>query len=183
LKRKQIAARKPTRTEQRLHAAALHSVVMEFQFLEEALRMYIDHAFDVIRARTAGLIPFNRDRRELEGLSLGRLIDEFAKHVDDGALVRELKALVPDRNYGAHRAFMHAVFSWETPDGLPKATERQTAVYEQAHAATGKVIELMQRLGEVAQQAHLDNVEAAEKVLAEALRRQREAAGEPDPTH
>ena len=39
-------------------------------------------------------------------MPLGRLISQFEKFTDDKALVRDLRALVKDRNHYAHRGYL-----------------------------------------------------------------------------
>jgi hypothetical protein len=80
-------------------------LIVDFQFLEEALKCYLDSAFSIIREQTTGALPCKLDRSDM-ARSLGGLIKQFARYSNDATLIQDLNALVPERNDCAHRAFV-----------------------------------------------------------------------------
>jgi hypothetical protein len=80
------------RAARRRHSEALTGVFIEFQVLEEALKIYL---------RKQG-------RSAVEELTLRPLIDRFANRSRDFALAKKLHAFVKPRDHCAHRAYLEA---------------------------------------------------------------------------
>jgi len=133
-----------------MHVGALHGSMVEFQYLEEALRRCIEYAYDIVRAQTRGLLSFKLTRKDLETAALGRLIDVFSKLVDEDALVVGLRGLVRDRNHSAHAAFMLAtMMDKDSLAALRKHTKQHMAVYRRTRAANGRVMKVLGRLSKL----------------------------------
>lgn len=75
------------------------------QMIEEALKVYIADAHEVIRGSIPAGICFNVDVSRYEDASLERLITYFAMFSSNRDLIRRLNRLRVDRNFCAHRAF------------------------------------------------------------------------------
>jgi len=141
------------------HMLAVQTALLQFQALEEALKSYIEGVFIIIRLRTEGFVPFTRSRTELEGLSLGRLIDELSKHADEPKLVADLKGLVRERNHCAHAAFLvAAVEAVRDSAKFSMTIEKLEVARRRARAATGQVIGLIKRLRELVKKLHRNEV-------------------------
>jgi hypothetical protein len=74
------------------HSEALTALFIEFQIIEEALKIYLRR----------------RGRSSVDGLTLKPLIDRFARRSGDLGLARKLHALVKPRDHCAHRAYLEA---------------------------------------------------------------------------
>jgi hypothetical protein len=81
-------------------------LMMDFQFIEEALKMYVARVYDVIRIRTRGLVPFELGYESVAQEPLGRLLSRYAPLTENKALVARLKKLLAARNECAHRAYL-----------------------------------------------------------------------------
>lgn len=79
------------------------------QMIEEALRLYVGTAEELIQAAVPYGVPFRVDRKIIESASLGKLITMFSKLNRNEALIARLRQLPEHRNYIAHVAFMRAV--------------------------------------------------------------------------
>ena len=87
---------------------ALMAVVLDFQFIEAALKRYLEYAYRIVELLTWGTQPFKQSRADVEDLALRGLVTRFARFTDDVSLVRDLQGLQRDRDHCAHRAFMEA---------------------------------------------------------------------------
>lgn len=103
-------------------------VLIDFQFIEEALKMYLSNAFSVV-ARDSAKVPFKYDFKSIGKDSLGRLVERFGRFNGNAQLIDELRDLVPKRNFIAHQSFLLSHCGWQGSD-----FESQVVEIEQLHA-------------------------------------------------
>jgi hypothetical protein len=77
-----------------------------FQYIETSLRMYIDQTYKAIKIELKSKITFKYCEKDIEDLSLGRLVKIFDKLNSNTDLINRLKKLVPFRNFIAHSALL-----------------------------------------------------------------------------
>jgi hypothetical protein len=82
--------------------------LMSFQYIEELLRMYLSRAYDLIKFRLAGDLPFKQNDL-IERKALGALLKEFSRLNDNKELISKISALIPQRNRVAHEAYLLTV--------------------------------------------------------------------------
>ena len=90
----------------RQYIVALQAVLSDFQYIEEALRMYLRDAYELIRERTRNDLPFKLSEDDVQKDALGKLITRFEQVCSNEGLVRRLRALVP------RRMSVHIKASW-----------------------------------------------------------------------
>lgn len=76
-----------------------------FQFIEEGIKVYLKMAYSLIEQKTQGQPPIRMSTSHLENKPLGSPLQEFKKYNDNDSLISNVKNLMKDRNYLAHRAF------------------------------------------------------------------------------
>lgn len=133
--------RRKRRAARALLSKELVNPIVDFQFLEEALKCYLESAFSIIRERTTGALPYKLDRSTVENLPLRPLIQEFNKYSDDAALVRDLLALVRERNYCAHRAFVQMLTA--APDENRAEARRLQEIQGRIRSAKDRLTKLV----------------------------------------
>ena len=74
------------------------------QMLELELKLYLERAFEVIRKKTKGVVPFRFDGADYDDASLERLISTFRKINENQGLIERLERFRKDRNFVAHKA-------------------------------------------------------------------------------
>ena len=79
------------------------------QMIEEALRLYVGTAEQLIAAGVPYGVPFRVSRKEIKKASLGTITNMFEKVNRNEDLIRNLRELPEHRNYLAHTAFMQSV--------------------------------------------------------------------------
>jgi hypothetical protein len=132
------------------YIAMIGDILIDFQFIEASLRIFLSNSYQYIAKRLSGKIPFRYDYRDVEKNALGTLINKFQKLNDNKSLISELKDLSKYRNEYAHRGFlltyeqMHDVLYLEselkTLREIKKRTEQCISVL---HKEWGKVQELL----------------------------------------
>ena len=80
--------------------------LVTFQYLEEGLRMYISNAYEIIKNKLNGTIPFYYTYKDVEKDSLRKLISKFEKFNSNKKLIEKIKKLIPRRNKIAHNSFL-----------------------------------------------------------------------------
>ena len=93
---------------QETYQTATLEILTQFQLLEQALKMYISAAYEVIGARVKGLLPFHYGGVDVESFPLERLISTFAKVNDNRDLISRLNKLPKKRNEVAHKSLLIA---------------------------------------------------------------------------
>jgi hypothetical protein len=88
------------------YMAKVTSVLMDFQYIEEALRMYITVANRMIKNKMKNFLPFKYYYAWVRKDSLGKLIDKFEKINDNQELIKKLKLFTHDRNKIAHESLL-----------------------------------------------------------------------------
>ena len=88
------------------YVTMIGGILVDFQFIEESIRMYISDAFKYIVTQLSGVIPFLYDYKDIEKDALGKLINKFEKFNDNKRLIAELNDLKKYRNNCAHRGFL-----------------------------------------------------------------------------
>lgn len=88
------------------YVTMIGAILVDFQFIEESIRMYISNAFKHIVTQLSGVIPFRYDDKDIEKDALGKLINKFEKLNDNKRLIAELNDLKKYRNDCAHRGFL-----------------------------------------------------------------------------
>lgn len=134
-----IDRQSPSESAQQTYAqytAALQTVMLDFQFIEEGLRRYISRAYEVIRQRTSADFPYRFTRKDLEKDSLGRLLAKFSRLSDNEALCETIRSLVPARNQCAHNGLVITHQVAEEPETF----ERLTASLERLRETTNKCV-------------------------------------------
>ena len=126
-----------------MHVKYLYDVTVRFQFIEHALKLYVKNAYDIVRIKTKGLVPFKHDEKALRYAPLSRLVNLFEQFVDDSTLVDDLRKLIDERNYCAHVAFMKGAMIWEDFGDLLDSMVRQRELHTRVHAVAERVTERM----------------------------------------
>ncbi len=104
------------------YSQALQLVMMDFQFIEESLRMCLVRTYALVSMRTRGELSFKPPFASLQNDPLGRLISKFEQFFDAPALIRDLKKIQPFRNQCAHRGMLHTLEEQKDVDFLAKET-------------------------------------------------------------
>ena len=81
-------------------------VLSNFQFIEEALRMYISYSYRLITQKLDKQIPFSFTYNDVKNDSLGKLLKKFKKINANSKLIKNLEKLKKERDFIAHKAFL-----------------------------------------------------------------------------
>ena len=84
----------------------ISAILVNFQFIEEGIRMYISGVLKYIETELSGVIPFHYNDTDIAKDSMGKLINKFEKLNNNNDLITELKDLIKYRNDCAHRGFL-----------------------------------------------------------------------------
>lgn len=81
-------------------------LLLDFQFIEELLKIVIGCSYELIRRSIPSCICFKIDRSSLEKHSLGKLIQRYTEISLNSDLIARLNRIASDRNFCAHRSFV-----------------------------------------------------------------------------
>lgn len=118
---------------------AVAELLYHSQMIETLLRVYlsdINEAADI--ALAAEGVRFKHRFDDL-GMPLGRLVDMFDAHSDNGELVRRLRAFTEHRNSAAHVAYVWGFVNREKPAAVAAMLEKVRAHCDEASDLVGLV--------------------------------------------
>jgi hypothetical protein len=122
--------------------------MISFQFIEEALRMFLERAEVLISRRLQGLIPYNTDHRikSNQRASLGRLIAQFRPYCEDQELILELNTIAERRNSAAHKSLLLTMEESQDMQGLKQKIDEASEVNAKAQDLLFRVTEYVKRV-------------------------------------
>jgi hypothetical protein len=82
------------------------NVLLVFQYIEEAIRQYLLRCEFIIAARLQGIAKYRISEKNIDKLSLGRLVDEFEKFNGNDDLIKRLRSIVVERNFIVHQSYI-----------------------------------------------------------------------------
>jgi hypothetical protein len=110
----------------------LPEALLKFQFIEELLRMYISHCYQIIFVRTSQQIPFKYEYKDLQKDALGALLRKFKRFSDNNTLIGKIENIIKDRNYCAHEAYLLTYAQQNDPGHLRAEIEKMETIITKA---------------------------------------------------
>lgn len=114
-------------------------ILLDFQYIEQALRVYITCSNMIIKKKLLGIMPYRYGYDFIENDSLGKLLEKFEKVSDNVDLVKKLKKLVPERNRIAHRSLLWTREQLMSKDFIAANVKN----WEKLHTQIKKVYEVL----------------------------------------
>jgi len=133
----------------------LPDALLNFQFIEEFLKMYIAYCYEIITLRVSSHIPFKYRYKDLKKDALGKLVMKFKKINNNDKLIGKIEKIIKDRNYCAHEAYLLIHEQQNDPEYLSKEIAKLEKI----------VLEAKECLQEIS--AELKHVEAIKNSLKE----------------
>lgn len=137
------------------YSVAVQSVLVDYQFLEEGLRMYAAYAYELIRTRLGEELPFKYSYVDTEKDALGKLIARFEKFSDEADLIKELKELVQHRNSVAHESFLLTKEQHDDVAFLDAQTEKLNSLKQRTGILVKKIFNETGRIEELLKVHHV----------------------------
>ncbi len=125
---------------------AVSHAASNFQFLEETLKMYFTTCFKIVELSVAEKIEFKFTYKDVERLSLGRLVVLFSKYSSNEELLAMLRGLPEKRNSIAHQAYLLTQAGMEDPAFLQQKLDEVRKVSEKAAAAVQALFSELRRV-------------------------------------
>ena len=85
---------------------SLPSALLEFQYLETMLKFYIRDCDKIIQKSVKNSFHYSVREKEIEKMSLRRLIEEFSRRSNRKDIISALRILNKHRNMIAHTAYL-----------------------------------------------------------------------------
>lgn len=121
-------------------------ILLDCQFIEECLRMYIADSYEIIKRKLNKSIPFKFSYADLKADALGVLIQKFRKFNNKQELVKKLKAVKDCRNFCAHKAYLLTYEEQKNEEYLLKATRELSSIKIKTKTC---LIEIMKELNKI----------------------------------
>ena len=115
----------------KIYSNKLQNALLQFQFIEELIKIYLSLVYWIISKKLERQIPFKFSRKDLEKDSLGKLLEKFAKFNPNDTLINKINQLIQKRNHIAHRAYLIEVEEQEDEKYMSKEIKdlEKTIVY------------------------------------------------------
>jgi hypothetical protein len=115
-------------------------LLLQYQFIEEGLKMYIVAVEHAIKERLKGLAHYQVNAKELWKLPLGSLVREFEKRSDRKDIVASLREIIEERNFFAHRGYLLTVDEQNGQADISKLIGRLDAAQAKAKKCLLEVV-------------------------------------------
>lgn len=122
--------------------------IISFQFVEEALRMFLAKA-EVLIARQLRDFTFYNSNRKIKlnkKAALGSLIEQFTAYCEDQELIRELKEIIEKRNHYAHSALLMSIDEIHDLQGIEQKIREASKINDNARVLLFKVTERVKQI-------------------------------------
>jgi len=106
--------------------------------IEEGLKVCVGMSHEIIRAATPPPTVFNFDRKAILEAPLGQLIKMFSRVSQNIDLVKDLRKIVEWRDFCAHNAFRHDLYSRAGSSDYSAHTAQDLA---EVNKVTGSLVE------------------------------------------
>jgi hypothetical protein len=133
----------------RQYVLAVQTILTDFQFIEESLKMYIGLSFQSIRKRIHKDIPFGFSIKNVQNVPLGKLISKFKKLNSNNELIARLSKLTQVRNQTAHRSFLLTYEEQKDLEFLDKEREKLEKLETETKACVYDLLAEIEKLGEL----------------------------------
>jgi len=118
----------------------LSRVLMNFQYIEEMLKFYIQDCDKIIQKSVKNSFHYSLQAKKIDKMPLGRLIDEFSRRTNRKDFVKALKKFNEIRNEVAHTGYLLTVGDQKDTDKLNVLSQRLAKI---AKALKSCIKELM----------------------------------------
>ncbi len=81
-------------------------ILLDCQFIEEMLRMYISNSYEIIKKKLNKSIPFKFSYADLKSDNLGVIIKKFKKLNNNKDLIKNVEIVRKHRNFCVHQAYL-----------------------------------------------------------------------------
>jgi hypothetical protein len=130
----------------RQFATIIHSILLDCQYIEALLKMYICAVYKKISDQVGPAIQFKYGEKDLEKATMGKLISIFEKLSDDAILIADLRRVTPIRNTTAHSALL-VDFRPEVPmEHLDQTIQELHKDHEATQLAIKRVFEVVGKM-------------------------------------
>jgi len=116
-------------------------VLIDFEYIELALKLYIAETYATISSRLEGIVTFKYGWEDVENEPLDRLLNQFSKISSDHQLVKGLGLLQKERNKLAHQAYVLTLEEQSDRDHLEKEYARITKPKSKTKALVVRTME------------------------------------------
>ena len=123
-------------------------IITDFQYIEEALRLYLSEAYTKIKERMKGELSFKYNYEGISKDALGKLIYKFEKINDNQNLIKELKELNPYRNNIIHRGLLLTVGDLNDKLLIAFTVAELNKLYERTNKALSGVVAEIKKIKE-----------------------------------
>ena len=118
----------------------VQQLLIDFQFIEESLKMYLSHCFRIIRSNLDSRVRYKFGRRDVQNLPLGKLISMFRKFSQNDVLISKLSHLPKQRNFVAHQAFLHTREEQQNADFIDSEIQKLDDLQKETSDCVGELI-------------------------------------------
>ncbi|KRE85314.1 hypothetical protein ASG75_06875 [Rhodanobacter sp. Soil772] len=132
---------------QNLYEQTTLRMLAQFQFIEQSLKYYISIAYEFIELRLDGAIHFGYSSKDLDSLSLERLLTIFCKLNANTKVVTRLNKLKTQRNHIAHKALTVAMGRYADIKALRSGLDSYDSLQPELSACIDELREEIRTLG------------------------------------
>ena len=127
----------------------LRNVLMDFQYIEEALRWNISLSYKIANKKIDKTIPFNYSDTDFERDAMGALISKYEKYCNDVDLIKALRDLTKHRNGAAHKGWLMNAAQRDDKEYLKTRIDELEDIADKSKSAFHKLTAICEELDDI----------------------------------
>ncbi len=127
----------------------LQNALLNFQFMEESIRMYLASAYRIVSKKLDNQIPFEFTYKDVQNDSLGKLLIKFDKFNSNKPLIGKIRQLIKERNYCAHRAYLMTAEEQNDDKFLSDEIVKLKTIVSSSKECLNSLMEELKRIEEI----------------------------------
>ena len=128
---------------------SIPSILLDCQFIEECLKMYISTSYKIITRKLNESIPFKFSYADLKTDTLGTLTKKFRKFNNDQELLKKLGIARKYRNFLVHEAYLLTYEELKNEKYLSKAVKRLLNMKAEVKTCLAEVMEKLNKVEQI----------------------------------
>lgn len=127
----------------------LQNALLNFQFMEESIRMYLASAYRIVSKKLDNQIQFGFTYKDVQNDSLGKLLIKFDKFNSNKPLIGKMRQLIKERNYCAHRAYVMTAEEQNDDKFLSDEIVKLKTIVSSSKECLNSLMEELKRIEEI----------------------------------
>lgn len=127
----------------------VQKALLNFQYIEEGMKMYIDYAQMIISINLNKKIPYKHHYDALKNLPMRKALKEFQRYNDNEILIKKIQKIIENRNFVAHESFLLSMEEQNNEKDMGAKAEKMKNIADNARFIFLELIAEVEKIRQV----------------------------------